>query len=729
MKLHLLNFRKYDNVIFDIRDGITKISGESGAGKSTVFEAIYWCLYGKLNDIAPRGGTGPTEVTFELSCLHNDEQMDIRITRTGKKNVSISMIGEGIDREYHSTEAQSHIESIFGTPDTFLMTSYLRAENMHRLIQATPSEKRELTGLLFPGAQKYDIYKDKLVTLRRKDEATMYQINTDIASTSASISTLELSNPWLKTEIPNESTITEASIAQEIKDLIRERDEIKSIYTSYTLYKNQLNALPSPVDIAPIQHELESIQGRIVATVVSGKSKEIQRQQLGEQIANMEAEMNTHLTSIGKDDLTVDKCQQLLSLVSELISISPSLAILTKNIEDLRSEYDTLFTKSIEYDVSIENIEYNRKLEDILECPQCHTKLRHTNTLAIVETDVSPKPVSHNITRNDVHKLHLSLDRLTEKRQALMKQCTRYEEIQAKEPLLKDRDLQVLKENICTYMHLYKTHAQLKQQLSTLEQDQREHISQDEYKQLVEQRKSLQGQISSAIATEQQRSTISVQINLIEDKHNWLSTSQSKIEEIDEKIQSLRGVLQNIKQAKEKVRIYTMYTSLQTKLEKLQKQATTQQGRIDASHSLESLLGQVYQQYVGEKLREIECDICELGKIFFDETMNITLTPGKETSTGTIKPSFDLCVEYDNTQHTDVRAMSTGERKRLSIILLIVLTKYMDGKLMLLDEALVSVGMDTRGIILGELARVGIPIIITSHDDIVGGYQNEIRLD
>lgn len=49
----------------------------------------------------------------------------------------------------------------------FMMTSYLRAETMHKLIASTPSEKRELTALLFPGASKYDVYKDKLILLRK----------------------------------------------------------------------------------------------------------------------------------------------------------------------------------------------------------------------------------------------------------------------------------------------------------------------------------------------------------------------------------------------------------------------------------------------------------------------------------------------------------------------------------------------------------------------------------
>lgn len=153
------------------------------------------------------------------------------------------------------------------------------------------------------------------------------------------------------------------------------------------------------------------------------------------------------------------------------------------------------------------------------------------------------------------------------------------------------------------------------------------------------------------------------------------------------------------------------------------------QRRIDTSHGLETVFGILYQKYVSNKLAEIECDICELGKIFFDDTMNITLTAGKETTTGVIKPSFDVKIEYGGVEYNDVKALSTGERKRLSLILMIILTAYTDGKFMLLDEALTSVGIETRGIIMKELEKVGIPILITTHDDMIGGYHNELKLD
>ncbi|WP_419776902.1 ATP-binding protein [Malaciobacter marinus] len=47
-KLSLKNFKKYKNFEIDFYDGLTGIIGKNGSGKSTIFEAILFALYGEL---------------------------------------------------------------------------------------------------------------------------------------------------------------------------------------------------------------------------------------------------------------------------------------------------------------------------------------------------------------------------------------------------------------------------------------------------------------------------------------------------------------------------------------------------------------------------------------------------------------------------------------------------------------------------------------------------------
>ena len=46
--LTLKNFRKFKDATIEFPDGVTGVVGLNGAGKSTIFEAIAWVLYGSV---------------------------------------------------------------------------------------------------------------------------------------------------------------------------------------------------------------------------------------------------------------------------------------------------------------------------------------------------------------------------------------------------------------------------------------------------------------------------------------------------------------------------------------------------------------------------------------------------------------------------------------------------------------------------------------------------------
>ena len=47
MILRLRGFRCHQDKTYDLgAEGLVLLEGDSGAGKSTVFEALAWCLYG-----------------------------------------------------------------------------------------------------------------------------------------------------------------------------------------------------------------------------------------------------------------------------------------------------------------------------------------------------------------------------------------------------------------------------------------------------------------------------------------------------------------------------------------------------------------------------------------------------------------------------------------------------------------------------------------------------------
>lgn len=761
MKIRLVNFRKYIDQSFELNDGITKISGESGTGKSTIFDAIYWCLYGKLQNVGRRDGsnviTGSTQVIFNIdipNTKHNEEKhniqySNIQIERSGQKSVSIWINNELVEESL----SQSKINDIFGTADKFQLTSYLKAESLHPLISAPPSERRELTSLLFPDAGKYDILKLKLIETRKKDETTLSKYKNIVISSESSISTLEESNPWVKDPLPPNND-SDTSIQESISKLKKDRDFAIGVIHQYNTTKSQLEslALEEPIDIEPLTIEKEKLKSKLTQITVESSSKETKLKLLNDELSSLHDKMGTISQEIGYSTLDLQECERLKSLCDEIISIISTMKLpipFTK--EDIDNKISSIDNKRLELinelpilEESYHNMEYNDRISNILTCPCCQAKLRYTDTLEEVKEDITPKPVEKMVTISDIQKTKFNIDNLESQLDDLRKNSIKYNNLITKESSINAHNKDIKMKLISTNPKLYRDKIKLyikyindetniTNKINTINSDTREYITQDEFKKIDNEIKAISSKIQKAHRLESQKSNLSSTISTLKSKYNYLSedveSSDKHIQSFDSQIEELGIRLNVVRKYKDKVRIAAIYSDHKKKVSQYKDLVTKTEKRIDASYKLESILGSTYQQYVGAKLSELEYDISILGKIFFDETTNITLTPGKETSTGTIKPSFDIKVENNGIQYDDIRGMSTGEKKRLSIILMMVLSKYLDGKLLLLDEAFTSFSMDVRGIVLAELTKLGIPVYLTSHDDIPGGYDSEIDLN
>lgn len=736
-KLRLLNFRKHEDNLFEFHDVIVKISGESGSGKSTIFEAIYWCLYGKIQKVGTRSGKATahgTEVALEMPYAGHDPDIGttIHVHRLNSKNVNVH-IGK---LPYTGEEAQGKINDYFGTHDMFLMQSYLRAESVHRLISESPAIKQKLTALLFPDAGKYEAYKTKLTSIRKGDKEKLRQLQVRQASIDSSIKTLESTHPDIMSDLSGDRDIhDESDVRNSLNSLTIEHSNCSKIFMQYELVLGQLAALPEKVDVAPMNIEVSEIKEKLMRVAVEGRSKESKMSYLRGRVEDMAHKMSMLVVSMGTSG-DIAEYKRLLNVADELLRISPSLSNLDRRIDEARDAYSTAYNRLLEYEESLDNIDYNRRLEDVLECPSCHAKLRHTDTLVSVgeDEDIHPRTVKHQIARRDVDRLRTHVDSLDKERNDLIRHHSTYssliekEKVRNKDLSLGAIDLMEFKVALRDYILLHEDKMRLQKELDLLEKDTREYISSDEHSRLSRHLEALLKKISTEQGNESQRMRLITSRQMIEDKNRWISDGENHMSNLSQRISSLRESLDQIIKMRERERVRSLYLKHKTELLQVNTHMNATTERIEKSHGLESICASAYQEYVGYKLKEIEYDVSALGKRFFTETMNISLIPGTETSTGTVRPSFDLQVEYEGITYEDVNMMSTGEKKRLSIILMMVLSKYMDGRIMMLDEALTSVSMDIRGVIVNELHKLSIPIFITSHDEIPGEMTAEILL-
>ncbi|MBL7783567.1 MAG: SMC family ATPase [Saprospiraceae bacterium] len=81
--LHLLNYKQYASLTLDFREGLVGIIGKNGAGKSTIFEAILYCLFGKDDSSKSlvRSAFVDSKATVELTLDFSIGEIRYRVKR------------------------------------------------------------------------------------------------------------------------------------------------------------------------------------------------------------------------------------------------------------------------------------------------------------------------------------------------------------------------------------------------------------------------------------------------------------------------------------------------------------------------------------------------------------------------------------------------------------------------------------------------------------------------
>lgn len=184
-KIEIEGFRSIKHLVFDFADsGIWSIQGENGAGKSTIFEALYYSLYGdtvkdtvvadiptlkKYRDSEFKGTM--VSITFSLG---SDDYEIYRTIDYGPQRLSDIVImknGNSIPTSSRA-EAQQVIDSIVGVTQGLFKNSVFFAQKSLRLVDAKDAEKRDIFDELFNVSLDSYLNKAKLKVTEIETEVT-----------------------------------------------------------------------------------------------------------------------------------------------------------------------------------------------------------------------------------------------------------------------------------------------------------------------------------------------------------------------------------------------------------------------------------------------------------------------------------------------------------------------------------------------------------------------------
>lgn len=160
--VELSNFRSHSHSKIEFADGLTAIVGPTGAGKSSVFEGVLWCLYGSaalgaLQVLQPeivRQGQSEASVTVMFETVAGPYRVTrkVRITASGA-TTALSLAFKIVvpDRwQDHSlstnAETEAEIAKIVGPLDVALASWMARQNDLQALVTAQPHERRAVLG-------------------------------------------------------------------------------------------------------------------------------------------------------------------------------------------------------------------------------------------------------------------------------------------------------------------------------------------------------------------------------------------------------------------------------------------------------------------------------------------------------------------------------------------------------------------------------------------------------
>lgn len=196
-RIQLTNFRQYHRETLIFQDGITGIVGRNGAGKSSILEAVLWCLFGNRaartsKEGIKRQGASPAEpcsieLDFELKGI------PYRLTRTltGRANrAEATLVKLGQLEAVTIRGVDEQIIKLIGLDlKGFLSSFFARQRELNALTDARPAERKDhLASMLGVGRldAAIELVKEDIKTTRLKMD-TLGSVQIDPAKVKESL--------------------------------------------------------------------------------------------------------------------------------------------------------------------------------------------------------------------------------------------------------------------------------------------------------------------------------------------------------------------------------------------------------------------------------------------------------------------------------------------------------------------------------------------------------------
>jgi len=413
--LKLKNFRKFQDSYIEFPDGVTGVVGLNGAGKSTIFEALAWTLYGSVAartsaDQIKREGTEHSDpCRIELEFIFGDDNYRVVREMTGKNlTASASVTVNGTLAANGAEVVSKFIQKKLGMDfKSFYTSIFAKQKELNALSTMNPSERRPL--IL------------RMLGINALDEI-IAEIRSDAKSKKDLIEKLELD---LVDETGKNRIL---KFEEEIKTLEGNKEEIAK-----NIKENKKNILLVEKECDLIKKDCDT--NKTVYEKICKRKEELdekrilfdEKKRLEEETKNLKQKIKERQGNIEKQKVKLKKFEKLDKELKKLETIQNSnndaLEKILKKIEEKKILRNHI-KKDIK-EITLKKTEIE-KMGPNAKCPTCERVLekQYHKLLEVYSKEVAEKNKEMTTLEKEGEKVGEEYERLSRQKQALQKKNT-----------------------------------------------------------------------------------------------------------------------------------------------------------------------------------------------------------------------------------------------------------------------------------------------------------------
>ena len=769
MNVTLSNFRCHRHQTFTFASGLNLIEGRSGQGKTTILDAVSWCLLGKQRNVLTRGEK-KCSVTLDLATPAGA----LSITRT--KLPSRLVVSLPDQHMLEDDAAQQYVYQLIGG-ENFELTSYMLQKGTALFFTLPAVEKRRFIESLSKQHNNLDEIKERIQTRVKELRAVLQKHQTLLEFTKASRPPAPKPTGLLGLEYQVDLELVNQLARSTTLFYLQEQSHTKKVLGEYLQQLSSARKVESErVDLESVirllESQLEQSSSRLGSLDYSALSTVEEKIQLGQQHIEHQKK-KAELLQARKNYVDVVK-QEEASLKQQIDQLEAQLAPEPTIVEntDLKKRYhdfvrhrDLTGRLPVEVDLTLQKEVVGRLREiqqrkTVIGCPHCSRGLVITLS-SIAKADSKPLTEEEKVSVSTIQQEEKKLVVL-EKKHALREQLlqelseiqvdtlaeeeyTRHQKLvegarttREKNALVRSQ-LDILtkrtaKDKFLSLRNQYEKELEVFKAMP--EGEAVENLSS-----LSTQCKDLQRVKMEAETLRKEMARLTTKIRSERERLSRLSLSQEQVSseevervqalesEISEKVCSLDTLRQTISRVEE----YSTERSLYKKWEqRLKKQTELVEMTQQEVVSLETFLRKIVEaetKCLEETIRVLNRKVQEyLEKFFPDEPMRMELATEKESKKA-VKTEIALRLTYKS-EECDLSSLSGGEYDRCSLAFLLAVNEVCGSPMLILDESIGSLDMSNAENVL-EVLKETIQdkvVILVQHQATCGSYDHVVKV-